>query len=61
MAVSRSTLTRLAIAVVVLFAIAFPNFGTVSNIAWYLALIGLLALIVLGVAALIQARRPRTQ
>ncbi len=58
---TRRNLIILAVVVVVLFVIALPNAGTVSSIAWYLALIGLLLLIVLGLATLFQARRPRAR
>jgi ABC-type transport system involved in cytochrome c biogenesis permease component len=57
---TRRNLIVLAVVVVVLFVIALPNaWGAVSTIAWYLAFICLLLLIVLGLATLFQSRRSR--
>ena len=56
---TRRNLIILAVVVVALFLIALPNAGTVSSIAWVLFLISFVLLIVLGLAALFQARRPR--
>ena len=36
------------------------NPGTASNVLWIACLVGVLALIVLGVATLVQSRRSRT-
>ncbi len=66
MLTARKNLIALAVLDVVLFVIAnatsktHAHPGTVSNIAWYAFLIGIVLLIVLGIFALIQSRRPRT-
>ena len=59
-------MVRIAVAAVVFFAIAIllsnknhGFLGVVSNVTWYGGLLSLLLLIVLGVVALIQSRRPR--
>lgn len=65
MIISRRTLVGLFIADVVIFVLsnvvsetsAHP--GTASNILWVVFLIGVLALIVLCVAAMVQSRRSR--
>ena len=63
MALNRRNLIYLAVADVVMFviAIAFDNNSatSVDGIVWWVALLGLLLLIVLGVRALMQSRRPR--
>jgi hypothetical protein len=58
---TRRNLIILAVVVVALFVIALPNDSTVTTIAWYAALVGLLLLIVLGLAALFQARRSQAR
>jgi hypothetical protein len=58
---TRRNLLILAIVVVVLFVIALPGSGTISSIAWVLFLIGVVLLIALGLAALVQARRPQAR
>jgi choline-glycine betaine transporter len=66
MALSRRNLLYLFGVDVVLFVLAnvtsgsSKHPGTVSNVFWYVFLIGLLALIVLGVVALVLHLRPRT-
>lgn len=66
MVVSRQLLICVAVAVVVNLAIAFPVgdkrqglLGVVGNVTWYGFLPSPLLLIVLGVAGLVQSRRPR--
>ncbi|MGP8240920.1 MAG: hypothetical protein ACLQQB_04020 [Solirubrobacteraceae bacterium] len=65
MVASRRNLIALAVAVVVLFviAVAFDDNRATSadGIVWWVALLGLLLLIVLGVRALIQSRRSRAR
>ena len=56
---TRRNLIILAVVVVVLFLIALPGSGTVSNIAWVLFLIGFVVLIVAGLGALFQRSRAR--
>jgi hypothetical protein len=66
MVVTRRILTRVAVAVVVLLAIAFVVgnkhhglLGAVGDVTWVGFLLSLLLLIVLGVVFLVQSRRPR--
>jgi hypothetical protein len=66
MVVGRRILIPLAVAVVVFLAIAFPVgnkhhgfLGTVGDVTWDGFLLSFLLLIVLGVVALVQSRRPR--
>ena len=63
MIVSRRTWITLVVAVVVLFvvAIAFDNNSATSadGIVWWVALLGLVGLIVLGVRGLFQSHRSR--
>jgi Ca2+/Na+ antiporter len=54
---TRRNLLILAVVVIVLFVIALPGSGTISSIAWVLFLIGVVVLIVLSLAAFVQARR----
>ena len=62
---TRRNAINLAVVDVVLFVIANVTAkskahpGVVSDITWYLFLIGVLTLIVLGVTALVKSRRPR--
>ena len=58
MIVSRRILVRVAVAVVVLFLLAFVR-GAVGEVALYVFLLGVLLLIVLGVVALVQSARSR--
>lgn len=65
MVVSRRTLIALFVADVVIFVLSnvtsksssYP--GAVSNVLWVVFLLGVLALIVLGVVALVQSARSR--
>ena len=65
MALSRRNLIYLVVVDVVLFVLSNVTSktnshpGTVSNILWIVFLIGVLALIVLGVVAAVRSRRPR--
>jgi hypothetical protein len=64
---SRRNLIYLAIADVVLFVIANALYNgghvsrDISNVAWVAFLLGVVLLIVLGVVALVQSRRPRAR
>ena len=65
MALSRRNLVALAVVDVVLFvlAVAFDNNSATSadGILWWVALLGLLLLILLGVETLIRSRRSRAR
>jgi hypothetical protein len=63
MAVSRRTLIALAVVDAVLFVIANATAkssgspGTVSNVAWFLFLLGFVTLIALGLTGAVRSRR----
>jgi len=65
MVLSRRSLIYLFVLDVVLFVLSnvvaknASNPGTASNVLWIACLVGVLALIVLGVATLVQSRRSR--
>ena len=65
MVVSRRTLIALFVAEVVIFVLSnvtsksSSHPGAVSNVLWVVFLLGVLALIVLGVVALVQSARSR--
>jgi hypothetical protein len=67
MALNRRNLIGLFVVDVVLFVIAnvtaknSSHPGTVSNVVWVLFLVGVLALIVLGVVTLVRSRRTAAQ
>jgi hypothetical protein len=64
--INRRNLIALAVVVVVCFAIAIPLgdehhglLNVVSNVTWWGGIVGLLLLVVLSLAALVQSRRPK--
>jgi protein-S-isoprenylcysteine O-methyltransferase Ste14 len=66
MAFKRRNLIYLAVVDALLFLLAnvtsksHSHPGTTSNVFWYVFLIGVLLLVVLGLVAVIQSRRTRT-